>query len=46
VSRFPFSVGEGRPTPKAAIIAPVVLVIAVAAFFFMRKRKTADQGAA
>ncbi|QOJ20040.1 MAG: hypothetical protein HRU77_04605 [Gammaproteobacteria bacterium] len=46
VSRFPFSVGEGRPTPKAAIIAPVVLVIAVAAFFFMRKRKSTDQGAA
>jgi len=46
VSRFPFSVGEGRPTPKVAIIAPVVLVIAVAAFFFLRKRKPADQGAA
>jgi len=41
VSRFPFSVGEGRPTPKVAIIAPVVLVIAVAAFFFLRKRKPA-----
>lgn len=39
VSRFPFSVGEGRPTPKAAIIAPVVLVIAVIAFFLMRKKK-------
>ena len=43
VSRFPFSVGEGRPTPKAAIIAPVVLVLAVAAFFFLRKRKPANQ---
>jgi hypothetical protein len=39
VSRFPFSVGEGRPTPKAAIIAPVVLVIAIGAFFFMRSRR-------
>jgi hypothetical protein len=46
VSRFPFSVGEGRPTPKVAIIAPVILVIAVAAFFFLRKRKPADQGTA
>ena len=39
VSRFPFSVGEGRPTPKAAIIAPVVMVIAIGAFFLMRRRK-------
>ncbi len=46
VSRFPFSVGEGRPTPKAAIIAPVVLVLAVAAFLFLRKRKSADQSPA
>jgi len=47
VSRFPFSVGEGRPTPKAAIIAPVVLVIAMGAFFYMRsRRKTDNQGAA
>ena len=40
VSRFPFSVGEGRPTPKAAIIAPIVLIIAGAAFFIMRKKNT------
>ncbi|UJP04222.1 MAG: hypothetical protein LZF85_07275 [Nitrosomonas sp.] len=46
VSRFPFSVGEGRPTPKTAIIAPVVLVLAVAAFFFLRKRKPANQNPA
>jgi hypothetical protein len=46
VSRFPFSVGDGRPTPKSAIIAPVVLVIAAAAFFLMRRRKSADQSAA
>lgn len=38
VSRFPFSVGEGRPVSKAAIIAPVVLVIAIGAFFLMRSR--------
>ena len=43
VSRFPFSVGEGRPTPKAAIIAPVVLVIiAIGAFFFMRSRRKSN----
>lgn len=46
VSRFPFSVGEGRPTPKTAIIALVVLVLAVAVFFLMRRRKSGDQGAA
>jgi len=46
VSRFPFSVGEGRPTPKTAIIVPVVLVLAVAAFFFLRKRKPANQNPA
>ncbi len=38
VSRFPFSVGEGRPTPKAAIIVPAVLVIAIGAFFLMRSK--------
>ena len=44
VSRFPFSVGEGRPTPKATIIAPVVLVIiAIGAFFFMRSRRKSDK---
>lgn len=46
VSRFPFSVGDGRPTPKSAIIAPIVLVIAAAAFFLMRRRKSADQSTA
>lgn len=46
VSRFPFSVGEGRPTPKSAIIAPIVLVLAAGAFFFMRsKRKNESSGA-
>ena len=46
VSRFPFSVGEGRPTPKAAIIAPVVRIIAAAAFFFMRKKNKSTSSAA
>ena len=46
VSRFPFSVGEGRPTPKAAIIAPVVLIIAAAAFFFMRRKNKSTSSAA
>jgi len=46
VSRFPFSVGEGRPTPKVVIIAPVVLVLAVAAFLYLRKRKPANQNPA
>lgn len=46
VSRFPFSVGEGRPTPKAAIIAPVVLVIAIGAFFWMRRKNKNNPPAA
>lgn len=46
VSRFPFSVGEGRPTPKAAIIAPVVLVIAIGAFFWMRRKNKNNPAAA
>lgn len=39
ISRFPFSVGEGRPISKVAIIAPIVLVIAAGAFFIMRSRR-------
>ncbi len=46
VSRFPFSVGEGRPTPKAAIIAPVVLVIAAVAFFLMRRKNKSSSSVA
>ena len=42
VSRFPFSVGEGRPTPKIAIIAPILLVLAGVAFFFMRRKGNPD----
>lgn len=38
ISRFPFSVGEGRPISKVAIIVPIVLVIAAGAFFTMRSR--------
>ena len=42
ISRFPFSVGDGRPTPKIMIFGPVVLiVVAVAAFLMMRKKKSA-----
>jgi hypothetical protein len=40
ISRFPFSVGEGRPTPKIVIIGPILLVVAGVAFFLMRKKKT------
>lgn len=42
VSRFPFSVGEGRPTPKIAIIAPILLVLAGVAFFFMKRKRNPD----
>ncbi|SNX59959.1 hypothetical protein SAMN06296273_1410 [Nitrosomonas ureae] len=46
VSRFPFSVGEGRPVSKVAIIAPIVMLIAgAAAFIMMRKRKTDERDA-
>jgi hypothetical protein len=47
VSRFPFSVGDGRPTPKAAIIAPIGLVaIAIGIFFWMRSRRKNNPPAA
>ncbi len=46
VSRFPFSVGEGRPTPKMAIIAPVALVLALGVFLFMRSRRKNNSSAA
>lgn len=47
VSRFPFSVGEGRPISKIAIIVPIVLLIAgAAAFMMMRKNKVKGQSAA
>jgi hypothetical protein len=47
VSRFPFSVGDGRPTPKAAIIAPIGLVaIAIGIFFWMRNRRKNNPSAA
>jgi len=45
VSRFPFSVGEGRPTPKIAIIGPIVLLIAGAAAFMMMRKKKAEGAA-
>ncbi|UJP04964.1 MAG: hypothetical protein LZF61_08925 [Nitrosomonas sp.] len=46
VSRFPFSVGEGRPTPKAMIIVPVLLVVAGAAAFLMTRKKKSGGAAA
>ena len=46
VSRFPFSVGEGRPTPKAAIFGPIAAVLALGAFFLMRMRRKKDSNAA
>ncbi|SFQ12380.1 hypothetical protein SAMN05216419_10683 [Nitrosomonas cryotolerans] len=39
VSRFPFSVGEGRPTSWVTIILPVVIIVGAGAFFFSRRRK-------
>lgn len=46
ISRFPFSVGEGRPTPKAAIFGPIAAVLALGAFFLMRMRRKKDSNAA
>lgn len=45
ISRFPFSVGEGRPTPKIMIIGPILLVVAGVAFFLMRKKKNTQAAA-
>lgn len=39
------SVGDGRPTPKSAIIAPIVLVLAIGAFFYMRSKRKSDNQA-
>lgn len=46
VSRFPFSVGEGRPTPKAMIYGPIAAVLAIGAFILMRVRRKKDTDAA
>lgn len=46
VSRFPFSVGEGRPTSKVLIFGPLAAVLAIGAFFFMRVRRKKEGEAA
>ena len=46
VSRFPFSVGEGRKTSWVPIIAPIVLVLSIGAFLFTRSRKKNETNAA
>lgn len=43
VSVFPFSVGEGRPINWMTDILPYVVLVAAAAFFFLRSRKKSDQ---
>jgi hypothetical protein len=43
VSVFPFSVGEGRRINWMTDILPYVLLVAAAAFFFLRSRKKPDQ---
>lgn len=45
LSRFPFSVGEGRPTPKIMIIGPILLVVVGGAVAFMMMRKKKDAAA-
>ncbi len=46
VSVFPFSVGEGRPIAWFTTVLPVALIVGLAAFFFMRSRKTQSNAAA
>jgi hypothetical protein len=43
VSVFPFSVGEGRRINWMTDILPYGLLVAAAAFFFLRSRKKSDQ---
>jgi hypothetical protein len=43
VSVFPFSVGEGRRINWMTDILPYVLLVAAAAFFFLRSRKKPNQ---
>lgn len=43
VSVFPFSVGEGRPINWMTDVLPYVVLVAAAAFFFLRSRKKSDQ---
>lgn len=46
VSVFPFSVGEGRPISFFSTILPGIVIVGLAAFFFMRSRKKPEDSAA
>lgn len=46
VSVFPFSVGEGRPISFFSTILPGIVIVGLAAFFFMRSRKKPEDPAA
>ena len=39
VSVFPFSVGRGRPIAWFTTVLPIVLIVGVVGFFFLRGRK-------
>ncbi|MDP1558368.1 MAG: hypothetical protein Q8L82_05590 [Nitrosomonas sp.] len=39
ISRFPFSVGEGRKNRFMTTILPGIVIVAAGAFFFMRSRR-------
>ncbi|MDP1557487.1 MAG: hypothetical protein Q8K59_03855, partial [Nitrosomonas sp.] len=39
VSRFPFSVGEGRKNSFMTTVLPGIVIVAAGAFFFMRSRR-------
>lgn len=43
VSRFPFSVGAGREMDLTTIIPPVLIVIGLGVFFFLRSRKKKEE---
>jgi len=45
VSRFPFSVGEGRATSWITIL-PIIALIAGGAYFYLRKNKPKKEGSA
>lgn len=46
VSVFPFSVGEGRPISFFSTILPGIVIVGLAAYFFMRSRKKPEESAA
>lgn len=45
VSRFPFSVGAGRPIKFMTTILPGIVIIAAGAFFFLRSRRKSKESA-